>query len=120
MKELKFYTLEEMKEYYDEKSKTYQFWGKDGTACSVSILFNLDQPNAKILCHDLSCFDIHVNTITAWDIDACFMVANQIIAHNIDAVDIFSHKLIIINDGEINAWGNIRCDSIVWERLTNW
>ena len=120
MKELKFYTLEEMKEYYDEKSKTYQFYGSNGEACNVSILFNLEKPNAKILCHNLSCFDIHVNTITAWDIDACFMVANQIIAHNIDAVDIFSHKLIIINDGEINAWGNIRCDSIVWERLTNW
>lgn len=115
MKKLRFYNLQEMKEYYDKETKTYNLMGED-----IDICFDFKEPNAKIFCHNLSCLDINANYINAWDIDACFMVTNKIIAHNIDACDILAKEIIVINDGELNVWGNIKTDSIKWERLTNW
>lgn len=115
MKKLKFYNLKEMKEYYEEETKTYNLMGED-----IEINFDFKEPSAKIFCHNLSCLDINVNYINAWDIDACFMVTNKIIAHNIDACDVLTKEIIVINDGELNVWGNIKSDSIKWERLTNW
>ena len=115
MKKLKFYKLEEMKAYYDKETKTYNLMGED-----IDINFDFKEKNARILCHNLSCLDIDANYINAWDIDACFMNTNKIIAHNIDCCDLLSKEIVIINDGEINAWGNIKSDSIKWERLTNW
>ena len=115
MKKLKFYNLEEMKEYYDKETKTYNLMGED-----IDINFDFKEINARIICNNLSCIDIDAYCINAWDIDACFMNVNKIIAHNIDACDIRAKEIVVINDGEINAWGNIKSDSIKWERLTNW
>lgn len=115
MKKLKFYNLEEMKEYYDKETKTYNLMGED-----IDINFDFNQPNARILCYNLSCLDINASYINANNIDACFMNVNKIIAHNIDACDIRAKEIVVINDGEINAWGNIKSDSIKWEILTNW
>lgn len=115
MKKLKFYKLEEMKEYYDKETKTYNLMEED-----IDINFDFKEINARILCHNLSCIDIDAYYINAWSIDACFMNVNKIIAHNIDACDIRAKEIVVINDGEINAWGNIKSDSIKCERLTNW
>ena len=115
MKKLKFYKLEEMKEYYDKETKTYNLMGED-----IDINFDFKEINARILCNNLSCLDIDAYYINACNIDACFMNVNKIIAHNIDACDIRAKEIVVINDGEINAWGNIRADSIKWESLTNW
>lgn len=111
MKKLRFYNLEEMKPYYDKEEKTYNLLGED-----IEINFDFKEASAKILCHNLSCLDINASYINAWNIDACFMVTNKIIAHNIDACDIKTKEIVIFNDGEINAWGNIKADSI---RLIN-
>lgn len=112
MKKLKFYNLEEMKEYYDKETKTYNLLGED-----IEINFDFNEINARILCHNLSCIDIDAYYINAWDIDACFMNVNKIIAHNIDACDIRAKEIVVFNDGEINAWGDIKSDSIKFINL---
>ena len=118
MKRLMFYNLEEMKDYYNERTNTYAFWGDNGEACDIRIMFDLDT-NASILCHNLDAIDIKAESITAWDIDACSINAD-IIAHDIDATKIKADKIILINDGLLSVMGTIDCSYIKHERLSNW
>ena len=118
MKRLMFYNLEEMEEYYNPTTHTYAFWGDNGEACDVRIMFDLET-SASILCHNLDAIDIKAESITAWDIDACSINAD-IIAHDIDATNIKADKIILINDGLLSVMGNINCSYIKSERLTNW
>lgn len=119
MKTLTFYNLEEMNDYYDESTNTFKFWGSDGYAANVIIRFDLEI-NAKIFCHNLNCIDIHVESISAWDIDACTINTEHIIAHDINASNIKADEIVLTNDGHIYVMGQLRCNEIFCERLTNW
>lgn len=119
MKTLTFYNLEEMNDYYDESTNTFRFFGNDGLACNVVIRFDLEI-DAGILCHNLDCIDIHVESISAWDIEACTINTNTIIAHDIDATNVKADEIVLTNGGHLSVMGIIRCLDIYSERLKNW
>ena len=108
-----FNSLEEIEEYYDEKSNTFIF-KEDGKYIDL-VVFNFD-------------LDVEAN-IDAKDIDALNIDALNIDACNIDASDI---KAMNIEAWDINAWNieaqdisyyavcfaykNIKCNSIIGRR----
>ena len=88
-----FNSLEEIEEYYDEKSNTYIF-KEDGWYIDL-VVFNFDL--------NIRTSDINAKNINAFDIRAC-----NIKACNIDACDI---KVMNIEAWDINAW-NIEAQDI--------
>lgn len=119
MKKLIFYKEEEMNDYYNQKTNTYAFWDENGHDADVVLRFDLET-SASILCHNLDCIDIKVESITANNIEGCSITANDIIAHDIDATSIKADRIILINYGSISVMGSIRCPYIKNERLSNW
>ena len=119
MKKLRFMNEEEMNDYYDESTNTYAFWGKDGTACDIVLLFDFET-SASIICNNLDCIDIKVENITANEIEACSITANDIICQDIAATSIKADRIILINYGSIYCMGSLQCSDIKCERLTNW
>ena len=109
-----FNSLEEIEEYYDEKSNTYIF--KENGWYIDLVVFNFDL--------NIRTSDINAKNINAFDIRAC-----NIKACNIDASDI---KAMNIEAWDINAWNieaqdisyyavcfaynNIKCKSIIGRR----
>lgn len=89
-----FNSLEEIEEYYDEKSNTYIFKEKDVMIHLVVLNFELNV-EANIKAIDIKAYDIKANNINAWDIKAW----------NIEAQDIRYHAVCF-------AYNNIKCKSI--------
>ena len=118
-KKLIFFNEEEMKEYYNERLNSYQFWGDDGMACDVVLKFDLDT-YASILCHNLDCIDIKAESINATNIEACDVTAKDIYCMDLSATSIKADRIIIINYGSIDCMGSIQCSYIKCERLSNW
>ena len=118
-KKLIFFNEEEMKEYYNERLNSYQFWGDNGQACDVVLKFDLDT-NASILCHNLDCIDIKAESINATNIEACAVTASDIYCMDLSATSIKADRIILINYGSINCMGLINCSYIKCERLSNW
>lgn len=119
MKKLIFYNEEEMNDYYNQEKNTYSFWDENGYDCDIVLKFDLET-SASILCHNLDCIDIKVESITANDIEGCAITANDIICHDIDATSIKADRIILINYGSIDCMGSIKCSYIKCERLSNW
>ena len=120
MKKLIFYNEEEMNDYYNQETNTYAFWDDEkGTDCDIVLRFDLET-NASILCHNLDCIDIKVESITANDIEGCAITANDIICQDIAATSIKADRIILINYGSIDCMGSIKCSYIKCEKLSNW
>ena len=119
MKKLIFYNEEEMNDYYNQETNTYSFWNEDGTDADIVLRFDLET-NANILCHNLDCIDIKVESITACEIEACSVTANDIICQDLDATSIKADRIILINYGSIDCMGSLQCSYIKCERLSNW
>ena len=113
---IKIHNLEEMKDYYNEETNTYTFWGDDGYTANVILYFDL-KVDSKIFCHNLLCDNIDVLSISAYDIDADIIKSEKIICHNIDAIRLLSHEIIITNDGDLNVYGEMSCHRIKAERI---
>lgn len=108
-----FYSLDEIEEYYDEKSNTYIF-KEDGKYVDL-VVFNFDlniQANIDVK-------NIDAYNIDALNIDACNIDASDIKAMNIEAWDINAWN---IEAQDISyyavcfAYNNIKCKSIKGRR----
>ena len=108
-----FYSLDEIEEYYDEKSNTYIF-KEDGKYIDL-VVFNFDlniQANIDVK-------NIDAYNIDALNIDACNIDASDIKAMNIEAWDINAWN---IEAQDISyyavcfAYNNIKCKSIKGRR----
>lgn len=109
-----------MNDYYNQETNTYAFWDDEkGTDCDIVLKFDLET-SASILCHNLDCIDIKVESINANDIEGCSITANDIICHDIDATSIKADRIILINYGSIDCMGSIQCSFIKCEKLSNW
>lgn len=98
-----FYSLEEIKKYYDKKSNTYIFIEDDEIIDVVVFNFDLDvEANIDARCIDA--MNINAVDIRAWDIDAC-----NIAAENIKAKNISYFAVCFASD-------NIKCNSIKGRR----
>ena len=114
---IKIHNLEEMKDYYNEETKTYMFWGDNGFAANVVLYFDL-KVDANIFCHNLLCDNIKVLNINANDIDAVNLESKKVICHNLDAIKIICDEIILDgDDGEINAYSKLICKRIKAERV---
>ena len=118
-----FNSLEEIEEYYDEKSNTYIF-KEDGKYIDL-VVFNFDldtSANIEAGCIDglnicasnikawaLDTRDLTAFNIGAWDIYAWDMYACNIAAENIKARNISYYAVCFACD-------NIKCNSIIGRR----
>lgn len=123
-----FYSLEEIKKYYDKKSNTYIFIEDDEIIDVVVFNFDLDvEANIDARCIDA--MNINAVDIRAWDIDAWDIDARDIDACNIDAWDIYAWDIYACNIAAENikaknisyfavcfASDNIKCNSIKGRR----
>ena len=108
-----FNSLEELEEYYDEKSNTYIF-KEDGKYIDL-VVFNFDLDTSANI--DAGCIDglnICAGNIRAWDIDTkdlnvINIEAWDINAWNIEAQDISYYAVCF-------AYKNIKCNSIIGRR----
>ena len=108
-----FYSLDEIEEYYDEKSNTYIF-KEDGKYIDL-VVFNFDL-NIQA---NIDAKNIDAYNIDALNIDACNIDASDIKAMNIEAWDINAWN---IEAQDISyyavcfAYNNIKCKSIKGRR----
>ena len=108
-----FNSLEEIEEYYDEKSNTYIFIEDDEYIDLVVFNFDLDVEA------NIDAKDIDALNIDALNIDACNIDASDIKAMNIEAWDINAWN---IEAQDISyyavcfAYKNIKCKSIKGRR----
>ena len=87
-------SLEKMKPYYNENTKTYEFLD-NGKLINVFFTFSIDiKANIKAM-------DITAENIKSWDINAGDINAMDINANNINSRDINAWN---IKAGDINAW----------------
>ena len=119
MKKLIFMNEEEMNDYYNQETNTYAFWNEEGTGADVVLRFDLET-NASIICHNLDCIDIKVESITANEIEGCAITANDIICQDLAATSIKADRIILINYGSIDCMGSLQCSYIKCEKLSNW
>ena len=107
-----FNNLEEMKEYYEEKSNTYAFIENDEYIDLVVLNFDLEV-QANIEAKDIKGKDIMVQELNARDITAEDIEAWNIMARDIHADDIFASDMNIrdINARDIEAL-DISADNI--------
>ena len=108
-----FYSLEEIKKYYDKNTNTYVFRENDRYIDLVKFNFDLDV-NANIDARDIIAYDINCYKIDAGDIKVDDIIANDIYANNINAIvikadDISYYALCF-------AYNNIKCKSIEGRR----
>ena len=89
-------SLEKMKPYYNENTKTYEFLD-NGKLINVFFTFSID------IKANITAMDITTENINAWDINARDIKAMDITAENIKSWD--------INAGDINAW-DIKAENI--------
>ena len=108
-----FYSLEELKPYYNEKTNIYEFV-ENGRRFDVRFEFRLDV-EANITAGVIKAHDINAWDINAWDINACNIDAEGINASDIKASDINARN---INARNINAWDinarNINAGDIIY------
>ena len=88
-----FYSIKEIKEYYNEETNTYVF--KENGEYIDLVVFNFDLN----IDADINAYDIKAHSISAWDIDAL----------NINADDIDYYAVCF-------AYYNIKCKSIKGRR----
>lgn len=101
-----FKNLEEMKNYFNEETKSYKFF-ENGKLLDIKIRFNLavncdiragniDAYNLDVMnisCWDLKAGNIEAMNITCWNLKAGDILARDIDASNIDAYDIKAHDI---------------------------
>lgn len=118
-----FNSLEEIEEYYDEKSNTYIFI-EDGEYIDL-VVFNFDlDTSADIDARCIDAMNINAVNIKAWDIDARDIDAMNIYACDIYAWDIYAYNIEAENIKARNisyfavcfAYDNIKCKSIIGRR----
>ena len=118
-----FNSLEEIEEYYDEKSNTYIF-KEDGKYIDL-VVFNFDLDTSANI--DAGCIDgmnLYAVNIKAWDIDTRDLNALNIDAWDIYAWDIYACNIAAENIKARNisyfavcfACDNIKCNSIIGRR----
>ena len=118
-----FNSLEEIEEYYDEKSNTYIF-KEDGRYIDL-VVFNFDLDTSANI--DAGCIDalnLFAVNIKAWDIDTRDLNALNIDAWDIYAWDIYACNIAAENIKARNisyfavcfACDNIKCKSIIGRR----
>ena len=87
-----FNSLDEIQQYYDEKSNTYIF--KENKNYIEKIVFNFDlDVEANIDASDINARDIKAYNITSYDINAKNIKAWNMYVWNINADDIFSDNI---------------------------
>ena len=128
-------SLEKMKPYYNENTKTYEFLD-NGKLINVFFTFSIDiKANIKAMditaenikswdinARDIKAMDITAENIKSWDINAIDINANNINSRSIKAGDIkawdikaWDIKANNINSRNINAW-NIKAGDIkAWD-----
>ena len=118
-----FNSLEEIEEYYDEKSNTFIF--KEDSKYIDLVVFNFDlDTSANIEAGCIDGLNICASNIKAWDIDT-----RDLNAFNIDAWDIYAWDIYACNIAAENikarnisyyavcfACDNIKCNSIIGRR----
>lgn len=118
-----FNSLEEIEEYYDEKSNTYIF-KEDGKYIDL-VVFNFDlDTSANIEARCIDALNINAAYIKAWDIDTRDINALSIEAWDIYAWDIYACNIEADNIKASNisyfavcfAYDNIKCKSIIGRR----
>ena len=118
-----FNSLEEIEEYYDEKSNTYIFI-ENGEYIDL-VVFNFDLDTcANINARCIDAMNINAVDIRAWDIDARDIDACNIEAWDIYAWDIYACNIAAENIKAKNisyfavcfASDNIKCNSIIGRR----
>ena len=118
-----FNSLEEIEEYYDEKSNTYIF-KEDGKYIDL-VVFNFDLDiNANIEAGSIDALDICAGNIKAYDIDTKDLNSVNIEAWDIYARDIYACNIEADNIKARNisyfavcfAYDNIKCKSIEGSR----
>ena len=124
-----FNSIDEIKKYYDKKTKTYIF--KENGETIQLIKFNFDlNIKSNIDCLDIIAWDIYANNINANNINAYDINANVVNARDINACyintwGITAHN-IIARDIEVDyisyfalcfAYKDIKCKSIEGRRL---
>ena len=108
-----FNSLEEIEEYYDEKSNTYIF-KEDGKYIDL-VVFNFDL-NIQA---NIDAKNIDAYNIDALNIDACNIDASDIKAMNIEAWDINAWNIEVQDISYYAvcfAYNNIKCNSIIGRR----
>ena len=108
-------SLEKMKPYYNENTKTYEFLD-NGKLINVFFTFSIDiKANIKamdITAENIKSWDINAGDINANNINSRDINAGDIKAWNIKAIDINANN---INSRNINAW-NIKAGDIkAWD-----
>lgn len=121
--EIVFNNLEELKEYYDEKTNTYVFKENDEY---LNVVFNFDlRAGASINAWDIKANNICANNINARNIEALDINAMSIYACNIDAnnINVYDIRGFDINANNIlyyevcYACNNLTCNSIEGRRI---
>ena len=108
-----FNSLEEIEEYYDEKSNTYIF-KEDGEYIDL-VVFNFDlDTSANIDAGCIDGLDINAVNIKAWDICAWDIYAWDIYACNIEADNIKARNISYF--AVCFAYNNIKCKAIIGRR----
>ena len=118
-----FNSLEELEEYYDEKSNTFIF--KEDSKYIDLVVFNFDlDTSANIEAGCIDGLNICASNIKAWDIDTRYLNSFNIDAWDIYALVIYACNFAVENIKARNisyfavcfASDNIKCNSIIGRR----